>query len=173
MIGVNDQIESTSGSNSGVGFAIPISIVQRVVPALIADGSYQHAYLGISGSAYNVMWAEALDLPEDARGVYVMAATQGGPAVKAGLRGGSQDTEVLLEVTQRGPQYLQGGGDLITAVDGREVSSMDELMTYLSEQTSPGQTVELTVIRSGGKRLTLDVTLGVQPSQVASSATVS
>lgn len=173
VIGVNDQIESTTGSNSGVGFAIPISIVQRVAPALIEDGSYQHAYLGISGSAYNVMWADALGLPEDAKGVYVMAATPGGPAAKAGLRGGAQDTEVLLDISQYGPSYLQGGGDLITAVDGLEVSSMDELMTYLSEQTSPGQTVALTVIRSGGKQMTLEVTLGVQPARVASSTTVS
>ncbi len=173
VIGVNDQIESASGSNSGVGFAIPISIVQRVVPALIADGSYRHAYLGISGSAYNVMWAAALNLPADVKGVYVMAATQGGPAAKAGLRGGAQDTDVLLEISQFGPSYLQGGGDLITAVDGRQVSSMDELMTYLSEQTSPGQTVKLSVIRSGGKQVTLDVTLGVQPDRVASNVTVS
>lgn len=173
VIGVNDQIESTSGSNSGVGFAIPISIVQRVVPALITDGSYQHAYLGISGSTYNVMWAEALDLPEDAQGVYVMAATQGGPAAKAGLQGGSQNTDLLLEITQRGPQYLPGGGDLITAIDGLPVTSMDGLMAYLSEQTSPGQTVQLTVIRSAGKQTTIDVVLGVQPAQVASSSTVS
>lgn len=173
VIGVNDQIESTTGSNSGVGFAIPISIVERVVPALIADGLYQHAYLGISGSTYNVMWAEALGLPTQAEGVYLMDVVSGGPAAQAGLRGGSLNTDVLLEVTQRGPQYLQGGGDLITAIDGLPVSSMDSLMTYLAEQTSPGQTIQVTVVRSGGKQLTLDVKLGVQPVGVASTATVS
>ncbi len=173
VIGVNDQIESTSGSNSGVGFAIPISIVQRVVPALITDGGYRHPYLGISGSTYNVMWADALDLPADAGGVYVMGITQGGPAAKAGLRGGSQASDVLLEMTQRGPQYLPAGGDLITEIDGVPVTSMDGLMAYLAEQTSPGQTVRLTVLRAGGQEATVDLVVGVQPAQVVATQTVS
>ena len=173
VIGVNDHIESATGSNSGVGFAIPISIVRRVAPALIADGAYRHAYWGISGNGYNALWAEALGLPARAKGIYVMNAAQGGPAALAGLRGGSEDTDVLLEMTQRGPQYLPGGGDLITAIDGRPVTSMDGLMTYLAEQTSPGQTIRLTVVRSGGKQVTLDVKLGVQPAQAAAGSTVS
>lgn len=72
----------------------------------------------------------------------------------------------------RGPQYLPDGGDLITAIDGLQVSSMDDLMAYLAESTSPGQVVRLTVLRSGGKEMAIDVTLGVQPAQVASSETV-
>ncbi len=151
VIGVNDQIQSTTGSNTGVGFAIPISIVQRVAPALIEDGRYEHAYLGISGSAYNGNWAEALDLPKDARGVYIMDVMQGGPAQQGGLRGGARNSGVMLELTTRGPEYLPSGGDLVTAIDGQPVTSMDALMTYLSERTSPGQTVELTVLRASGK----------------------
>lgn len=170
VIGVNDQIESGSGSSSGVGFAIPISIVRRVVPALIESGQYEHSYLGLSGGAYNMLWAEELGLPDTARGVYVLGVTQNGPAAKAGLRGGSDDTSILLEITQRGPQYLQAGGDLITAIDGRPVSGMDDLMTYLSESTTPGQKVELTVLRSGGKEKSITVTLGVQPAVVSQTA---
>lgn len=151
VIGVNDQIESTTGSNTGVGFAIPISIVQRVVPALIEDGRYQHAYLGISGSTYNSNWAKALDLPADARGVYIMGVVQGGPVQQAGLRAGARNSGVMLELTTRGPEYLPGGGDLVTAIDGQAVTGMDGLLAYPSEQTSPGQTVELAVLRANGE----------------------
>lgn len=170
VIGVNDQIQTTTGSNTGVGFAIPISIVQRVVPALIEDGRYQHAYLGVSGSTYNSNWAEALDLPAHARGVYIMGVVQGGPAQQAGLRAGNQNSGVMLELTTRGPEYLPGGGDLVTAIDGQAVTGMDGLLAYLSEQTSPGQTVELTVLRANGGEASLKVKLGVQPGNAVRSA---
>jgi S1-C subfamily serine protease len=171
VIGVNDQIESTTGSNSGVGFAVPISIVQRVVPALIKDGRYQHAYLGISGNTYNAIWSEALDLPADAKGVYVMGVVQGAPAQQAGLRGGTQNSRVLLEIGMRGPEYLPSGGDLITAINGQAITGMDDLMTYLSEQTAPKQTAGLTVLRSGGQQISLEVELGIQPGNVRLSQT--
>lgn len=164
VIGVNDQIESTTGSNSGVGFAIPISVVQRVIPALIDEGRYEHAYLGISGSTYNPMWAEALNLPEDARGVYVTAVVRGAPAQVAGLAGGAENSGVLLEISMRGPEYLPGGGDLITKIDGRAVASMDDLMAYLSESTAPGQSIQLTVVHPGGQQDVVKVKLGVQPA---------
>lgn len=166
VIGVNDQIESTTGSNSGVGFAIPISVVQRVVPALIENGRYQHAYLGISGNTYNPTWADELGLPAKAKGVYVMGVVQGAPAQQAGLRGGSQNSGVLLDMTMRGPEYLPSGGDLITAIDGQAIAGMDDLMSYLSEQTSPKQTVDLTVLRPDGQQISLKVRLSVQPGNV-------
>ena len=90
VIGVNFQIRSTNGSDSGVGFSIPINIVQRVVPALIADGQYAHAYMGIRGQTYSPAWAGALDYPEDARGAYVMDVTASGPAQRGGLPRGQQ-----------------------------------------------------------------------------------
>jgi S1-C subfamily serine protease len=163
VIGVNDQIQSSSGSSSGVGFAIPISIVQRVVPAVIKNGSYAHAYLGVSGDTYNSMWASELGLPANAKGVYVVGVAQGGPAEQAGLRGGTQNSGILLSAANGGGDYLASGGDLITAIDGQAVNSMDQLMTYLSEKTSPNQTVRLTVIRPNSGQGTLNVTLGVQP----------
>ncbi|MGQ9555559.1 MAG: S1C family serine protease [Anaerolineae bacterium] len=164
VIGVNAQIQSASGSNSGVGFAIPISLVQRIVPALIETGVYHHAYLGITGQTYSRAWAQALGFPADAKGAYVAAVVSGSPAAKAGLRAGTEDTDVLLAVDATGlPVYLQRGGDLITAIDGQPVTKMDDLLIYLEEHTSPGQTVRLTVLR-GGKQQTVVVKLGERPA---------
>jgi len=168
VIGVNDQIQSSSGSNSGVGFAIPISIVNRVVPSLIQNGSYQHAYLGIAGQTYSKAWAQALGFPANAKGAYVSDVTSGGPADKAGIHGGTQDTSVLLGVDENGPTYLQSGGDLITAVDGQPITKMDDLLIYLEERTSPGQTVTLTLLRSGGQQQQVQVKLGARPTQTTS-----
>jgi serine protease Do len=158
VIGVNDQIESASGSNSGVGFAIPVSIVQRVAPALIQNGSYQHAYLGFSGETYSKVWAKALGLPANAKGVYVFDVIAGSPAERSGLRGGNTDTSVLLSLDRTGLVYLQSGGDLITAIDGQPITKIEDLLMYLEEKTSPGQTVKLTVLRNG-KPVTFSVTL--------------
>jgi serine protease Do len=168
VIGVNDQIQSASGSNSGVGFAIPISIVDRIVPSLIKSGSYQHAYLGLSGGTYSRAWSQALGFPVDAKGVYVFAAAQGGPAARAGLKGGTQDTSVLLGVDNTGATYLQSGGDLITAVNGQPLTKMDDLLMYLEEKTSPGQTVQLSVTHSNGQQATLSVRLSARPAQTIS-----
>jgi serine protease Do len=168
VIGVNDQIQSASGSNSGVGFAIPISIVQRIVPSLIQNGTYQHSYLGLAGTTYGKAWAQPLGLPANLQGVYVEQVTPGSPAALAGLRAGSTDTSVLLGQGNSGPVYLQSGGDVITAVNGQSVTKMDDLLMYMEEQTSPGQTVKLTVVRSGGQSATLTVTLGTRPAQATS-----
>lgn len=164
VIGVNDQIQSTTGTNSGVGFAIPISIVQRVVPALIKDGRYEHAYLGITGGTYTKAWSEALGFPADARGIYIHSVASGGPAARAGLRAGTRATSIALSAGQNGVSYLQSGGDLITAVDGRPVSKMDDLLTYLEEEAAPGQTIKLTVLREGGTEETIAVKLEARPA---------
>ena len=164
VIGVNDQIQSASGSSSGVGFAIPISIVQKIVPALIKSGSYQHAYLGITGDTFSRSWSQALGLAASARGIYVMDAAAGGPAAQAGLQGGSQDTNVVLSVSRRSALYLPRGGDLITAIDGQPLTKMDDLLLYLEEHGTPGQKATLSVLHNG-KQLRLTVTLGVRPDQ--------
>src|SRR5450759_3988918 len=164
VIGVNDQIQSASGSSSGVGFAIPISIVQQIVPALIKSGSYQHAYLGITGDTFSRSWSQALGLSSTARGIYVMDAAAGGPAAQAGLHGGSQNTDVILSVGRRSALYLPRGGDLITAIDGQPLTKMDDLLLYLEEHGTPGQKATLSVLHNG-KQLRLTVTLGVRPDQ--------
>ena len=170
VIGVNDQIQSSSGSSSGVGFAIPINIVQRIVPALIKTGQYLHPYLGIEGGTYTQAWAQALGFPQGAKGAYVLSVTRGGPAAQAGLRAGSQNTDIILGVDNFGsPPYLQRGGDLITAVDAHSIANMDDLLVYLEENTTAGQTVHLTVLQAGGNQRTVSVTLGQRPNQTQSS----
>jgi S1-C subfamily serine protease len=166
VIGVNSQIESSTRSNSGVGFAIPISLVQRIVPSLIKTGAYHHSYLGVSGGTYTKAWAEALGFPPDAKGAYVMGVLRGGPADQAGLQPGTVDSNLLLGTDGSGmPAYLQRGGDLITAIDGQSVTGMSDVLIYLEEHTSPGQRVRLTVLRAGGQSRTLDVVLGERPDQ--------
>lgn len=167
VIGVNFQIESNAGVNSGVGFAIPINIVQRVVPALIKNGAYQHAYMGIVGQTYSPAWAQVLNLPQDARGAYVIEVVSGGPASKAGLRGATGgNTDIVLNVGQTGIAYLPSGGDLITAVDGQTVKQFDDLLVYLESNKSPGDKITLTVLRAGGKQADVTLTLGARPTSV-------
>lgn len=165
VIGVNFQIRSAVRSNSGVGFAIPINIVQRVVPALIRDGVYKHAWLGIRGQTYTPAWAKALGFPQDARGAYVISVIPDGPAAKAGVRGASRDTDVLLGLGMTGPEYLRSGGDLIIAFDGRPVKTFDDLLAYLESEKSPGDVVVLKVLRADGSQAQLRVTLGERPRE--------
>ncbi len=168
VIGVNFQIATNnSGTNSGVGFAIPVDIVQRVVPALINNGSYRHAYLGIQGQTYSPAWAQVLNLPKNARGAYVIAVVSGGPADRAGLRGATGgDTSVVLGADQSGIAYLPAGGDLITAVDGKPVTKFDDLLVYLESSKSPGDKITLTVMRAGGQQGNVTVTLGARPASL-------
>ena len=143
VIGVNAQIETdgTTRSNSGVGFAIPVSIVERVVPALIQDGRYEWSWLGVQGGDLTPVLAKAMDLT-GRRGAYIAGIAPGGPAEKAGLVGASE------EATVDGRQVLTGG-DVITKIDDQEVKTFDDLLIYIALQTEPGQEVELTVLRDG------------------------
>jgi S1-C subfamily serine protease len=163
VIGVNAQIRSDARANSGVGFAIPINIVQRVAPALIEAGSYTHAYLGVSGRTYSPSWAEALGLPRDVRGAYILQVIDGGPSDAAGLRAGTTQTNILLGVGQDGLQYLPSGGDLVTAIDDTPVTTFDDLLVYLESFRSPGDPVSLTVLRNGNQQVTITVVLGQRP----------
>ncbi len=165
VIGVNFQIRSESGSDSGVGFAIPINIVQRVVPALIDDGVYRHAYLGIRGQTYSPAWAEALGFSTDVRGAYVADVVAGGPASKAGLQAADRDTDVILGLGASGPVYLQSGGDLIVAIDDQPVKTFDDLLIYLESFKSPGDKIDVTVLRPGEGEQRVTITLGQRPSQ--------
>ncbi len=167
VIGVNSQIRSESGSNSGVGFAIPINIVQRVAPALIRDGVYHHSYLGLSGQTYSPAWAEALGFSVDVRGAYVVDVVSGGPSDGAGLNVADKDTEIALGIDSDGaPVFLQSGGDLITAIDGNPVNTFDDLLVYLESYTAPGDKVRLDVLRNDGDRDTVIVELGERPVRI-------
>jgi S1-C subfamily serine protease len=161
VIGVNRAIRtenftvSGDAANSGVGFAIPVNIVKRVVPLLIQEGSYRYPYLGIS-SLSSERWTlpilEQLDLPPNASGAYVTCVTPGGPAEKAGLIGaGSCDSE-----------GLSSGGDLLVAIDGQAIIDFNDLLSYLVEHTEVGQEVTVRVLRDG-KEVDLPVTIGPRP----------
>lgn len=155
VIGVNTMIVSETGASAGLGFAIPVNIVKKVAPALIKDGFYAHPWLGIQGYTITPELVEALALPVE-RGALVGQVTAGGPADKAGLRGGRR--------TVRVPGYLepvQAGGDIIVGIDGNRVTGMDSLISYL-DFTEAGQVVVLDVIR-GTERLSIRVTLGQRP----------
>jgi len=158
VVGVNFAIESPVRSNSGVGFTIPISIVRRVVPALIANGKYEYAYLGLSGTTIGPDLAEQLKLTENKLGVYVGSVVAGGPSDKAGIHGGGND------VSTNGSNELQAGGDIVTAIDSTPVHRFEDIVGYLVTKAEPGQKVTLTIVRDG-KEMKVDVTLGSRPSQ--------
>jgi len=155
VIGVPSAIESPVRANAGIGFAIPSAIVQKVVPVLITDGSYEHAWVGISGTTLNSELAEAMGLDSEQRGVLVIEVTPDGPASEAGLRPSEQQIEI------RGSE-VQIGGDVIVAIDGEPVAEFDDLVTYLARNTSAGDTVGLTILRDGREE-TVRVTLAPRP----------
>jgi 2-alkenal reductase len=157
VIGINSQILSRTGSNNGIGFAVPINTAKQVVPTLIKGEDYEYAWLGISGGTLTPEVAEFMKLPEDTQGALVIAVTQDGPADKAGLVGSDKT------LTVAGQEY-QLGGDVITAINSQPIESMDDLISYLIQETRPGDTVELQVIRPDGQQETVSVTLGVRPS---------
>lgn len=169
VIGINAQIRSDGGvrANSGVGFAIPIYIAQRVIPALIERGEYQHPFIGVSGQTYSPEWAEALGFPADVKGAYITEVVAGNPAARAGLRGADTDTDIVMgaNLMTGEPLYLKAGGDLIIGINDQPVEKFDDLLIYLFRYASAGDEVKLTVLRSGGEQLVIPVKLGVRPVQ--------
>ncbi|MBC7263359.1 MAG: trypsin-like peptidase domain-containing protein [Chloroflexi bacterium] len=155
VIGVNTLIFSQTGVSSGVGLAVPVAAVKRVVPALIEKGHYAHPWLGISGRSITPALAEALELPVQ-QGALVELTVSGGPAEQAGIQGGYRRTYVDgLPVTI--------GGDIIVAVDGAEVKSFDDLVGYLARRTEVGQQITLTLLRNGSQ-LKVQVRLEERPA---------
>jgi S1-C subfamily serine protease len=155
VVGVTAAIESSTGSNAGIGFAIPSAIVQRVVPALIEDGRFQYPWLGISGRDLTADLAEAAGLDPSQRGALVIEVTAGGPADEAGLQGSDQETSV-------NGQSVPAGGDVITAIDGQPVDEFDDLVSYLVHSTEVGQTITLSIVRDGDP-MEVQVTIQARP----------
>jgi len=152
VIGVNSQIMSETRSNSGIGFAIPSNLVQRVKDQIINKGDVSYSYLGISGQDMNLYFLDALGLPSNTRGIVVLDVSNNSPASQAGLRNPSNPVQIDgVQV----PHTV----DVITAIDGVSLANMADLIGYLALQTSPGQAVNMTVLRDG-QTLSLPVTLG-------------
>lgn len=159
VIGVNAQIETTglSQTNSGVGFAIPVSIVKIVVPDLIEKGKHDWAWLGVRGSNLSPTVVEAMNLTIE-KGAYIAEVTDGGPAEKAGMRGASG----IKTVDGRS---VDVGGDVVTAINGNPINSFDDLLIYIALQTKPGDEVALEIMRDG-KLIELRVTLESRPESL-------
>ena len=150
VVGINSAIYSPSGTASGIGFAIPINTAKRVANDLVTKGRVVRATLGVEGRGLWPGLAEALDLPVQ-QGVLVERVDPGGPAAQAGIRGGNK-------VVLAGLQELRIGGDVVVAVDGKEITSQMELNLLLN-RAWPGDTVTVTIVRNG-KKIDIPVKLG-------------
>ena len=152
VVGINTAIVSGS---TGVGFAIPSDTIKRELPYLIATGNYAHPWLGISGNDIDADIAKAIGL-NYTYGILIADVTDGGPAEKAGLKGGSQT------ITIGGNSY-KIGGDVIVGLNGLRVRNFNDLSVYLERNTQPGMKINLTIIRSNQK-LIKQIILGERPS---------
>ena len=157
VIGINTQIISMTGSNSGVGFAVPINIAKRIVPVIIQGDDYEYAWLGISGNTLTSEAAEFRDLDADFRGALVAEVTEDGPAAQAGLQGRNESLNASSD------EFFYSG-DIITTINGEPINDMNDLITYLVEETKPGDVVTLDIIHDDGSQESMKVTLGVRPS---------
>jgi S1-C subfamily serine protease len=154
VIGINQQIETNSGANDGVGFAVPISAVRRSLAQLEEDGSVEYAYIGVSSQALYPQLAERLDLDTDFGGL-IAEVVEGGPADEAGLKGADD------KLRFQGFPY-EVGGDVILSINGREVVRPDDLARHISS-FRPGREVTLEVLHSDNSTDEVGVTLGTRP----------
>jgi S1-C subfamily serine protease len=154
VIGINQQIQSRSGGGEGVGFAVPIDVVKRSIGQLREEGRARYAYLGVSSVPLYPQLVEHFGLKVD-KGVWVQEVTPGGPAAKAGMRGGT------------GQELFQGqpfarGGDVITKVGDTAVTNSDDLAKAIAH-FKPGDQADVEIHR-GGETKVLKVTLTERPA---------
>ncbi len=151
LIGVNTAIRQGA---EGIGFAVPVDTVKRVVPVLIAEGRYPHPWLGFLGYDITPELAAAIDLPVE-QGVLIAQLYREGPALEAGVQGATQQVIV-------GNRRMLLGGDVLTAVNGTPVADWNALQEYLALQTEVGDVLTLTLLRDGDT-VELPITVAAQP----------
>jgi 2-alkenal reductase len=152
VIGINAQIRSDQGGGaSGIGFAVPIDAARRSLRELLTKGHISYAYAGVQAEDLTASLARHLRLPVE-RGALVDEVTAGGPAARAGVRGGSRQEQFEGET-------VTVGGDVIVAVDGLRVAGADDLVRIVTNELRPGQSAVFSVVR-GSQRRTLAVELG-------------
>jgi S1-C subfamily serine protease len=157
VIGINSQIRSSSGGGSvGVGFAVPVDTVRRSIQQIRANGETRYAYIGISSQQLYPQLARKLNVPVD-NGALVADVVKGGPADKAGIKGGTKEIRFQASLVKL-------GGDVITKVNGRSLTRQDDFSSRIT-RFQPGTTVNLEVYRDGQKR-NVSVTLAERPPQV-------
>jgi S1-C subfamily serine protease len=153
VVGVTTAIVSDS---QGLGFAIPSSAILREIGSLITEGSYnKHPWIGASGTDMTYEIAKAMDV-NVTYGWLIAQVTSGGPADDANLQGGIQQITVA-------EQTVTIGGDIIIALSGTRIKGIDDLSTFLEEHTSAGDTIDVTIIRSG-QTMTLPLKIGTRPA---------
>jgi len=153
VVGINQQIETNSGANDGVGFAVPVSAVKRSIAQLRDDGDAEYAYIGVSSQALYPQLARKLELATDYGGL-ISEVIPGGPADDAGIRGGSD------KLTFQAGRY-RTGGDVILDIDGEPIVGPDDLAKVIADHR-PGDTVKVTILRDG-RREEIELTLGERP----------
>jgi S1-C subfamily serine protease len=151
-VGITTAIVSDS---EGLGFAIPSSTILREIASLISEGSYdKHSWIGASGTDMTFEIAQAMNT-STTHGWLIAQVTSGGPADAAGLKGGTRQAAIV-------GQTVVLGGDIMTAFEGTRIKDMDDLSTYLEENTIPGQTIDVTIVRAG-ETLTVPLNVGTRP----------
>jgi S1-C subfamily serine protease len=141
VVGINTAIQSISGGNTGIGFAVPSNTAIKIVPSLIEDGEYHHPWIGISGRDIDPDLARVLEL-KDAKGFLIITVVDGSPADKAGLKGMTA-TQVI------GDREYPADGDIIISVDDKEVRKISDILIHLQREKSVGDTMVLGVLRDG------------------------
>jgi len=155
VVGINTAIQSNTGEFSGIGFAIPSNTIKKIVPSLIRDGYYKHAWLGISGITIDPDLASMLNIPISG-GFMIETVVPDSPASKAGLIGTDNSTK-----TVDGTKY-KVGGDIIVGIDGNEVRKLEDILNYLQDQKSVGEKITLKIIRNG-KTMNVGLVLQERP----------
>ncbi len=143
-IGINAQIRSDSGGNTGVGFAVPIDAARRSLHDLLAAGRVAYAYVGLASEDLTPSIARHLGLSVQ-RGALVDRVTSGGPAQRAGIRGGTAQESFQGQTIVR-------GGDVVVAIDGRPVHAAADLVRIVTNVLRPGRVSIVTVVRDGRRR---------------------
>lgn len=161
VIGINTAIRTETGSFEGVAFAVPVNTLKRIIPQIVEGGQVRYSWLGIVTSTSNLpgismaVLADELNLPVT-YGVMIDSVQSDSPAEGAGLQGATDARTV------RGVD-VNIGGDIVVAINGNIVRDIDDLVAYLVENTSPSDTVVLTIVR-GDQTLDVNVTLGERPA---------
>jgi S1-C subfamily serine protease len=154
VIGINTAIFTPSGGSVGIGFAIPVNTAKKLLPQLIARGRASHPWLGISGMDITADLARTLNLPSQ-EGVMIAQVAPNGPAARAGLRGAQRRVRmrnIMVSV----------GGDIIVALDGQKITSVDDLTAFLDEHKKAGEDIRVNVLRDGNT-MTVVTRLGELP----------
>ena len=155
VIGINSQIISRSGGNQGIGFAIPINSVKKIIPTLIKGERFEYPYIGITGMDLNTNLKKALEIDSEIKGVMIVDVVKGSPAELGGLLG-------YTGTVSHNDNSYPSGGDILTAINTIPIKSMSDLLTLLFSDYSPGDSVIFTILRDSIS-FDLDITLISRP----------